>query len=352
MIQNNPHYPYITRSVINLFNAGALTNVESIFIEPDYGYFVQLNYTNGARRMTYGNDLGLNTGSAEEIAKDKGYTKKLLRHYQINCPAGQEFILPWWNDTITLTPATQNVVANSSNLSNLTKVIIDYISESQLFPVYIKPIAGSKGAHIYRATTPDQVTLALSDYEQNRIRLAVVEKEIPYPDYRIVVLDGQLISAYKCTPLSVTGDGHSTIHELLVAKQKQWQLQGRDTKLAKILPKVQYELGLFNRTLEYVPAESVEFTLLPVSNLSLGGESVDVTKQIHPHWVQLACTIAGILDLRLAGIDLACQDITSPTAEYSVLEVNASPGLDHYATSGEQQEQTVQALYAKVLNTP
>jgi hypothetical protein len=36
---------------------------------------------------------------------------------------------------------------------------------------------------------------------------------------------------------------------------------------------------------------------------------------------------------------------------YSVIEVNATPGLDHYASSGVEQSRIVDQLYTKVLNT-
>ncbi len=63
-----------------------------------------------------------------------------------------------------------------------------------------------------------------------------------------------------------------------------------------------------------------------------------------------ASTIANNFNLRLCGVDLACADITDPDSDYSVLEVNASPGLDHYAASGAKQHQIVRDLYTKVFN--
>ena len=54
--------------------------------------------------------------------------------------------------------------------------------------------------------------------------------------------------------------------------------------------------------------------------------------------------------LTFAGVDLACSDIRSADADYSVIEVNAAPGLDHYAAVGERQARIVRDLYARVLN--
>lgn len=62
-VENREHYPYVTRSMVDLFNEGRLTNVTDVTVEPNYGYVAQLEYTDGTYRITYGNDLGLNSGA-------------------------------------------------------------------------------------------------------------------------------------------------------------------------------------------------------------------------------------------------------------------------------------------------
>lgn len=94
------HYSYITRSLIRLYNEGLLTNVVSIDVEPEYGYTSRIKYLDGNYRVTYGNDLGLNSAASCELAKDKGHTKFLLRIMGVNYPEGMEFLLPWWAEEI------------------------------------------------------------------------------------------------------------------------------------------------------------------------------------------------------------------------------------------------------------
>lgn len=100
----------------------------------------------------------------------------------------------------------------------------------------------------------------------------------------------------------------------------------------------------------FIPAVGEIQTLASISNLSAGGTSVDVTNSIAPEWVELSKKIAAGMNLRLCGVDLACTDITDGDADYAVLEVNAAPGLDHYAMSGDAQKQLVDDLYMRVLN--
>jgi len=105
-----------------------------------------------------------------------------------------------------------------------------------------------------------------------------------------------------------------------------------------------------NISLNYIPANNENVTLISVSNLSAGGTSTDVGDIISPRWVDLAVKIAKNFNLRLCGVDLACKDITSANSEYSVYEVNAAP--DHYASSGDNQKRIVDELYIKVFNAP
>ena len=65
---------------------------------------------------------------------------------------------------------------------------------------------------------------------------------------------------------------------------------------------------------------------------------MDVTNNIHPHWVDVARKVAQGFNLRVCGVDLACSDITSADSDYSVIEVNATPGAKQFMASGEALE--------------
>lgn len=40
--------------------------------------------------------------------------------------------------------------------------------------------------------------------------------------------------------------------------------------------------------------------------------------------------------------------LSEPPGFFVILEVNAAPGLDHYATVGKKQKRIVEAMYRKV----
>lgn len=348
-MQHNPipdYYPYVTRRLLELFQEGALTNIDTVDVEPDYGYVARITYNDGSHRITYGNDLGINAGAACDLAKDKGHSKFVLRAIGVNCPEGEEFLLPNWAEQVQSSPrqASNAQIRTTADAGN-------YIQEHIGYPVYIKPIDGSKGANIFKVDDPQELASVFDTYDAKKIRVAVVERPINMPDYRIVVLDGHLISAYQRIPLAVVGDGKRTISGLINALQAEYLAEGRDTKLASDDMRIITHLGKLGLSVDSIPSSEETIALLPISNLSAGGTSKDVSASINQRWVELAAYIAQNFNLRLCGLDLACKDITDASSPYSVLEVNASPGLDHYASSGEAQRKIVDELYTKVLNT-
>ncbi|MGD0284330.1 MAG: hypothetical protein ABSB12_01920 [Candidatus Saccharimonadales bacterium] len=339
------HYPYVTRRLVHLFEIGALTNVKDFDIEPDYGYVSRINYVDGSHRVTYGSDLGLNEGAACELAKDKGHTKFMLRTIGVECPEGEEFLLPSWAEVVQNNPKK----IPTGNL-RLASDADPYIKSHFGYPAYIKPVAGSKGGNIFKVYNPDELKTVLDFYEEKKVHLAIVEKPFDMPDYRVVILDGELISAYQRLPLTVTGDGYHTVAQLLSALQEQYAEIGRDTRISQDDPRIASYLAKSKLTLNSRPDPQAEVVLLPVSNLSAGGTSVDVSSSIDQHWVDLAVYVAKNFNLRLCGVDLACEDITDPKSRYLVIEVNAAPGLDNYAMSGDAQQKLVDEFYTKVLN--
>ncbi len=340
-IQSQDHYPYVTRSLVRLYDKGLLTNVVGIDIEPKYGYVSRIAYADGNYRITYGNDLGVNAGAASDLATDKGHTKFLLRRLDIHCPAGDEFLLPWWETKIG---ESQSARGNKSIKS--TNSARDYAEQQLGYPLYAKPVDGSQGADIFLVEDGNELSGVIEYYEQSRVRVMMLEEPIDMPDYRVVTLDGELISAYRRIPLAVVGDGENTIDKLLSALQSRYEEEGRDTRINRMDPRLVGHLGKQGLRLDSIPAFEETVVLVPVSNLSIGGTSEDVSDAINERWVELAAFVAKNFNLRLCGLDLACQDIADPDSDYSVLELNAAPGLDHYALSGEAQQQIVDRLYA------
>ncbi len=339
------HYPYVTRSLLRLYETGALEQIVDIDVEPDYGYVSRITYQDGSHRITYGNDLGLNTGASSDLAKDKGHTKFMLKTIGVECPKGEEFLLPWWADKIR-----PSQIARGNESLRTADLADAYVQEELGYPVYTKPVDGSKGGDIYKVHSAVELNEIMGLYDEKKVRVAIVEEPLDMPDYRVVTLDGELISAYRRIPLSVIGDGSNSVRNLLTNLQAQFEAEGRDTRIDADDYRIVTHLQKQGLSVDSMPEEGQELVLVPVSNLSMGGTSEDVTDKLHTRWADLAAYTAKNFNLRLCGVDLACEDITDSESPYSVIEVNAAPGLDHYAASGDKQKTVVDKLYTRVFN--
>ena len=76
--------------------------------------------------------------------------------------------------------------------------------------------------------------------------------------------------------------------------------------------------------------------------------------KLHHHrvvyFLKEASKIRGVLGTYiLFGLEfMIAGDITKKPEAYWILEINAAPGLDHYAKTGKTQEKIVEGLYLKV----
>ncbi len=308
----------------------------TVVMEPTWKIVGQIIFKNGRKRYFRYSSLDLNSLGASEIAKDKDYANFFMARMGYSTIPGKTFFSPDWAKTIgsprTIDPAYR-------------------YAQTLTFPVFVKPNSGSQGSGVALVHTKSELSRALRAIFK-RDRVALVQKPVSGKDYRVVVLDNEIISAYQRIPLNVVGDGKSTILRLLQTKQRQFVAASRDTQLNINDPRITTKLKRQGFNFKSIPKKGELVYLLDNANLSTGGDSVDVTNQIHPAFKRLAIKLTKDMGLRLCGVDLMIDgSIDQPPNRYWVLEINSAPGLDHYAKSGHAQEKIVENLYLKVLKS-
>ncbi|MCC6155590.1 MAG: cyanophycin synthetase [Candidatus Hydrogenedentes bacterium] len=304
-----------------------------VVLEPEFGVVGQIEFKNGRKSYFWHNKFNLNSVSSAKIAQDKAYTSFFLEQFGYSVPQTQTFFSDRFLKHID---SNRNVAAACA------------FAERIGWPVIVKPCRRSQGAAVNLVYDKDSFWSSAERVFQID-RTLLVQAYCPGRDYRIVTLDGDAISAYERVPLRVTGDGHSTISSLLSQLQDNFRSQGRDTVINVEDPRIGDTLRRNRLTVNSVIAAKETVSLLPVANLSCGGTTIDITECLHPSVAALAGKIADDMDLRFAGIDIVTGDATQPLGQYTVLEVNSAPGLDHYGGSGEAHQELVDSLYLKVL---
>ena len=338
-----PHYSLVTRILVDLFLNGELPTIQDITIEPQYGYAVRIAYKNGAVRLFKGSNIGINPSGSQEIVKDKGYTKYFLERLGYQTPPGKVFLLPQY-----VYELDKSLVKYAFQGHNTIEQIADYITSALDYPCFIKPNEGSRGKGVNKCWEHNDLEAILADYQAKHIERILVEQAVAWSEYRVVVLQDEMIACYQRRPLSIEGNGTATIKELLQRAQRVFESTQRTALIDMDDISIAQQLARKHYQLETILPEGVSYPVYEVANLSKGGVIEDYTEKISPYWRALCITVAAQMGLAFCGVDIACSNIEDAHAEYSILELNGSPGLDNYAASGEKQYMRMRMFYKKI----
>ncbi len=304
-----------------------------VVIEPEYETVGHITFKNGNKSFFFTTTLDINGHGSSELAKDKSYSNFFLKNFGYKTTIGKNF----FNDS---------VCARLTNPRNIDDGF-NYAKEIG-FPVIVKPLNLSQGKLVTKVFEETEY------YDVARKILLInsgliVEKFYSGNDYRIVVLENEVIAAYQRIPLYVVGDGKSSILELIHQKQENFIKNGRKNVINVNDFRISQKLQRQNLNFNSILSENALIYLLDNANLSCGGEAIDLTESIHPDFQKLAINVTRDMGLKLAGVDIITNDITATLADYTIIEINSSPGLYHYASICETHTKRVENLYWKIL---
>lgn len=154
----------------------------------------------------------------------------------------------------------------------------------------------------------------------------IIEGYFPGQEYRFLVIDYHVRAIAYRIPANVTGDGKHSIQQLIDIKNK-----GRGTDYRHPLlqitvdEEVKRHLKAQQLTLDTILKDDEKVYLRKNSNLSTGGDSIDVTEKMPDFYKDVAVRAAQAAGLNIAGIDIIIKDFDAkPSAEnYIVVELNA-----------------------------
>lgn len=301
--------------------------------ETSRGMFGVMIFPNAKKYFVKDVNFNLNYVSSVRITKNKALTSYFLDLFGYNVP----------KYTMVYSEYKCKKYGLEDNLAKGKE-----FAKALGYPLILKINDSSKGQGIYKVYDEKELVEKAQDIllEVNTFQ---IQKYYDYNDYRIVVLGNKIISAYQRIPLYVIGDGVNSVKRLLEQKQESFIKAGRDTIINVYDKDIENNLVKLGYSLESVLDKGKICKLRYISNLSAGGECIELTDKIHKDYAELGVKIAQDLNLHLCGIDIMCSDISKGMKNYVVLEVNSSPGLDNYAFSGKQQELYVKELYRKVV---
>jgi len=264
------------------------------------GNLVQIGYGAAMRRI-WTAETDRTSAIAEGISRDKDLTKSLLSSCGVPVPEGREVDSPEdaWD-------AAQDIG----------------------LPVVVKPVDGNHGRGVF-------IDLKSREEVEKAYSVAVdegsgvlVERSIPGTEHRLLVIGGKLVAANRGDMIKVTGDGRSTVRELIDLQincdPRRGPTEKHPLSIIRIDTAARIELERQGLTGDSVPAAGKEVLIQRNAN-----HEFDCTDEVHPETAHLVSLAARIVGLDIAGIDLVAEDISKPLDAQggAIVEVNAGPSL-------------------------
>lgn len=216
-------------------------------------------------------------------------------------------------------------------------------------PCVVKPVSLSKGRGVTTGIrTREQFEAAWAGVRKAQgstagQRLVMVEAHITGRDYRLFVVGDRMVAASQRKRPNVTGDGVHSIAEL-IAEKNVTRVQSPILHPYPIPtdPAALDTLVHDGIPVDHVPADGEEVLLCGTSNLSGGGDSVDLTDEIHDGFRELGLrALQAIPGMEYLGIDViapSLQEAPDPQT-CAVTEVEFSPGpVSNFPVVGEPRD--------------
>ncbi|MBK6630611.1 MAG: cyanophycin synthetase [Betaproteobacteria bacterium] len=287
-------------STTSIVDAATERGIPSIRLNE--GNLVQLGYGIRQRRI-WTAETDSTSAIAESISRDKDLTKNLLAACGVPVPEGRIVKSPEdaWEaaEDIGLPVAVKPIDANHAR-----GVSLDLTSREQIEAAY--KLALEEGSDV------------------------LVERSIPGVEHRLLVVGKRLVAATRGEIASVTGDGKSTVVELIDSQINSDPRCGEDEAFPlepvrlEREPAVMLELQRQGFGPDSIPPTGKKVLIIRYGNLA-----DDVTDEVHPEVAAVATLAARIVGLDVAGVDIVAEDISRPLEAQlgAVVEVNAGPGL-------------------------
>lgn len=291
--------------------------------------FLKLKLKDHVEYVKNGNMTSVDNYVSTLIMENKTVTKKILHQHAFRVPKGEEFQ--------TIEQALRSY---------------DFFSTK---PFVVKPKTTNYGLgiSIFKEGANEEdyhkaITLAFK--EDNTI---LIEEFIKGTEYRFFVINDQVYAVLLRIPANVKGDGKHTIQELVNQKNND-SLRGSDHRT----PLERIQLGELEKLMlkgqgyqiDSIPKKDEIIFLRENSNISTGGDSIDVTDQIPDDYKKIAVDAVAALGAKICGIDLIIEDTNVPATNknaYGIIEANFNPSMymHIYPYKGKSRRLTMHIIH-------
>ncbi len=208
------------------------------------------------------------------------------------------------------------------------------IADSIGYPVTVKPVDGGASAGVtVGISTAEEIEPAFDLARDASPRKRVlVERSLEGQKLRVAVVNGAISSIINHCPAAVTGDGITTIRELIEqvnTDPRRGPARPFRLRFITIDDDLHRMLALQGLDLDSVPPSGACIQVKSRARTDEGGTAEDVTDLVHPDTASMLIQSIAIVGLDVATIDFIAEDITRSCweQECGIIDINVGSGF-------------------------
>jgi len=282
------------------------------------------------------------------IVLDRGYKQYLTKDGKVVLTKGGYYDYPFISQTAKKVSKDKNLSYDFANIQGVhipaTLQTTDIAQANEFLATYkkvvVKPaeLGGGKGLTV---DITDETTLKLAIEKATfGNKTPLIQQQFIGEEMRLTVLAGKVHSAILRRTPRVTGDGISTIQQLIERENSD--------RLSLKFPLLTYPqldatmmpVELFNGQAVIDNGQTIE--LSRATMIGRGASFYGILQQIHPSYLAIAEKLANNLNPSMLVIDLMVKNFTEPASDdnYIFLEFNTAPALQIYSSirAGDQPD--------------
>ena len=295
-------YPKLEASTVILIKE-ALVNGINVNILDEKKCIVELKKRDKKEIVVQATRTSRDSSGLQYIVNDKNVAKKVMQDDGIDVPQG--------------------ISVNADiDKSSLESIVSQYLNK----PIVIKPKSTNfgTGITIFEIGANQQQIKRAIEFATQFDDTVLIEEYAKGKEYRFLVINNKCIAVTWRRNASVVGDGNSTIEELIEKKNNELWHKSMHSQIN--IDNELKEYFIKNKiSMNDIPKKGERITLRGNSNVSTGGESINVTDIMPNYFKRIAEKVSMSLNAKICGVDIIINDINKE--EYKVLEVNSNPGI-------------------------
>lgn len=262
------------------------------------------------------------------VMENKSVTKQILKRQNIAVPGGEEFF----------------------DIESAKEGLDQWINQ----PVVIKPKSTNfgLGISIFPQGAPKEDLIQGLHIAFSEDSTILLEPFIKGKEYRFLVIGDEAVAILHRVPANVTGDEVSTI-EQLITKKNMDPLRGKGYKTPLEKIEIDENMKLFlqqqNVTIDsIIPKGKIQY-LRENSNISTGGDSIDVTDIVPDIFKKIAVEASKAVGAKICGVDMMIENVRDEHSSYSIIELNFNPAIHIHSYPYQGKERNIAYEIIKLL---